>query len=678
MLPRLRPNYAFALAAVLLAFAGCSMGQTSGAAELNDAYKAAASKEYDQAIALFRKSLAMQPGNAAAHKDLAYTLLKTGETADARDEFAKAMSLNTADESAALEFAFLAFETQKPIEARRTFDRLRHSSNPQTRTTAEQAFQNIDKPLADGIARWKLALKRSASPDSLPLYSAHEELGHLAELRDELPLAAEQYEICRKLKPKLSELLLIVARIWQGLGRAEDAHAALLAASRSSDSRTAEQGLEQMGTRYPYPYEFANALKLDEQNNVLRKELGYLYLAMGKTDEAKAEFKRVLEIDGKDQGAIDQLSELNGFHRRNPAPAAPTVAPTVAPPPVKAAAVPAAAAATIPEKIDARVMGIKSLKLGYSRDAIKYLRQAHENNPDDAEVMMDLGYAYNLAKDDADAIPWFDRARHSEDSLIAAESNKAYHNLRGDLTAQTTMWMLPMYSLRWHDAFSYGQIKRTIPLPFAPFDRLLSLYLSTRFMGDVKSSLQGTHTITAPQYLSESSFIVGAGISTKTWHHVTGWAEAGEAVNYLPFRHDIGTAIPDYRGGLNFAKSFGASLSSKHSGWFYDTTADAVYVNRFDKDWLFYSQHRLGRTLSGDRFSLQTLFNVNYTRDAKNQYWANTIELGPGFKLHLPFMPPSVYFATDLLRGVYTNNLGNPRRPNYNDVRVSMWYAVTK
>jgi hypothetical protein len=41
-------------------------------------------------------------------------------------------------------------------------------------------------------------------------------------------------------------------------------------------------------------------------------------------------------------------------------------------------------------------------------------------------------------------------------------------------------------------------------------------------------------------------------------------------------------------------------------------------------------------------------------------------------------MPPNVYFSSDFLRGVYTNNLYNPRRPNYNDLRVSLWYARTK
>jgi hypothetical protein len=123
---------------------------------------------------------------------LAYTLLKAGENADARDEFESALKLNRNDETAGLEYAFLCFETEKKIEARRTFDRLRKQGGAATRATAEQAFQNIDKPLADGIARWKEALARSANANELPMFSAHWELAQLAELRDELPLAAEQ------------------------------------------------------------------------------------------------------------------------------------------------------------------------------------------------------------------------------------------------------------------------------------------------------------------------------------------------------------------------------------------------------------------------------------------------------------------------------------------------------
>ncbi len=196
----------------------CVRGQAPGDAELNQAYKATAQKDYDSAIELFRKGLALQPANAGAHKDLAYTLLKAGENADARDEFEDALRLNPGDETAALEYAFLAFETKEAIEARRTFDRLRKRGSAATRATAEQAFQNIDRPLAEGIARWKEALARSANPNDISMFSAHWELAQLAELRDELPLAAEQYEICRKLKPQIGRA---AADIGAGLAAAE-------------------------------------------------------------------------------------------------------------------------------------------------------------------------------------------------------------------------------------------------------------------------------------------------------------------------------------------------------------------------------------------------------------------------------------------------------------------------
>jgi hypothetical protein len=155
--------------------------------------------------------------------------------------------------------------------------------------------------------------------------------------------------------------------------------------------------------------------------------------------------------------------------------------------------------------------------------------------------------------------------------------------------------------------------------------------------------------------------------------------EAGEAVNYLAGRSDEGVAIPDYRGGLNFAKGFGALLGSPRPGLFYETTADAIYVSRFDKDWMFYWQQRGGRTFRfGEENSFQALWNVNLVRDVKNQYWANTVELGPGIKVHLSWMPRGLYFATDFLRGVYLTPYYYPKRPNYDDIRVSFWYAATR
>lgn len=628
-------------------------------AAFEQAYKELTAKDYDAAVASFRKGLKEQPNNAGTHKDLAYTLLKTGENEAARDEFAAALRLNAKDETAALEFAFLAYETGKPAEARRTFAALRGSADGKTRATAETAFGNIDKPLVDGIARWKEALARSADPDGLPMYSAHWELAQLAEKRDEWALAAEHYEVCRKLKPSEGEVLLLLAKVWKQLDRGQETNAALLAASRRPDTRTAERAREEFGTRYPYPYEFADALKLDPANVGLRKELAYLYLAMHKEEEAAAEFRRLLEVDPNNKEALDQLAALEAAKRGG----------LKTRPPISATA-PAGV-------VSAKEMGRKSLALGYSLDAVRYLRQAYEDDPADADIQLKLGYAYNLVHDDATALQWFDKARRSGDERIAPEANKAWRNLHGDTMPQTTVWTLPMYSTRWQNVFAYGQIKRTLPLPWTVPHHWFSLYLSTRFMGDMRSSMQKVSM--APMYFSESSFIVGAGIQSKTWHHITGWAEAGEAIKYLPSRKDVGAMVPDYRGGINFAKGFGTLLGASKPGLFYETTADAVYVSRFNRDWLFISQNRFGRTFQlGGGVTAQALFNANYMRDSKGEYWANSVEMGPGLKLRLPFMPPNVYLSGDVLRGVYTKNEYNPRRPNYNDVRVGLWYALSK
>ncbi|MGH9638894.1 MAG: tetratricopeptide repeat protein [Bryobacteraceae bacterium] len=637
-------------------------GPKPGEAELNHAYQALAQKDYDSAIAWFRKGLAKQPKNAAAHKDLAYTLLKAGDDVDARDQFAAAMRIDPHDDTAALEYAFLAFEA-KPIrykvQARRVFDRLRHSANPKTRATAEQAFENVDRPLAAGIARWKQALARSADPNAVSTYSAHWELARLAERRDELTLAAAQYEVCYQLKPKLPELLLDLARVWRKMGQTGQARAALLAASRSTDSRTAELALEQfhrvgLDAHYPYPYEFLTALKLDPDNVALRRELAFLYLAMHQRSKAIAQFRQVLAIDPADQVSRKQLNAL-----QKPAANLKTVR--------------AAHSA-----IDAKAMGEKSLALGYTRDAIKYLLQANEEHPDDADVMLQLGWAFNEAKQDGEASYWFGRARRVGDSRIALQADHAYRNLNPESFSHTTVWLLPMYSSRWNDVFAYGQAKRTVPLPWARLNKIFSVYLSTRFDGDVRGHIQ---TLYGPGYLSEGATIFSAGIASKTWHHFMAWGEAGEAVFYMPAHQS--RASPDYRGGLHFGKGFGKLLDSPQGGFFFETSEDAEYIRAFDRDWIGYAQQRAGRTFYlGKESSFQALVTANYTRDVQRQYWANTLEVGPGVRFHFPWLPRGVSFSIAFLRGKY---LGEPYvdrsyrvHSYYNDIRVGFWFGRTR
>ena len=175
--------------------AAAALGQTAPIPDFTAGYEALAKKDYDSAIAHFRAGLSKQPRVPGVHKDLAYTLIKTGENSAARDQFEAALALNGKDEQAGLEYAFLAYETGKPLEARRMFDRLRKSGSPATRAIAGQAFENIDTPLAQGIARWQAALARVDSPET------HCELARLAGLRGDTTLAAEQSRLCGSSNP---------------------------------------------------------------------------------------------------------------------------------------------------------------------------------------------------------------------------------------------------------------------------------------------------------------------------------------------------------------------------------------------------------------------------------------------------------------------------------------------
>ena len=218
---------------------------------LESAYQALRENNYDQAIAGFQQAIALAQDRASIRKELAYTLLKVGESDAAREQFGEAMRLDPTDQHTALEYAFLCFETKQQALARRIFDRIRKTGDAAAKSTAEQAFQNIDQPLAAGIGRWQKALEMAPGN-----FSAHQELATLAEQRDQLELAAEHYERAWKLRPSERSLMLDLGRVWKLLGRNEDALVLLLAASRGRPPAVAERARELLPDRYPYVYEF--------------------------------------------------------------------------------------------------------------------------------------------------------------------------------------------------------------------------------------------------------------------------------------------------------------------------------------------------------------------------------------------------------------------------------------
>jgi hypothetical protein len=343
---------------------------------------------------------------------------------------------------------------------------------------------------------------------------------------------------------------------------------------------------------------------------------------------------------------------------------------------------PEEARAPVPNRADAnqaKDLAFKSLEKGYLQDALRYLTAAHENDPVDFDVMLKLGWANNLLKDDRDAVNWFNLARRSPDRKTAAEAAQAARNLqRGLQRLRTTVWMFPTFSTRWHDLFAYAQAKTELNLT----SWLLRPYVSMRFVGDTHGATEPGLGF-APQYLSEGAAIAALGVATRTWRGATGWFEAGEELRYRSTPSDHSWATPDYRGGVSYSKGFGHLLTQGSHGPFAETNDDAVYVRRFEKDTLFYSQNRSGYTLRQPETGLgglhaQVYWNWNVTTDAKNLYWANYVETGPGVRFQVAGRAAPLLFSLNLLKGVYLVNAGNPRRPNFQDLRIGVWYAFSR
>ncbi len=664
-----------------ISLASLLLSAATAAAEIIDPYPALAKKDYDVALAAFRKSLAANPAQPSLRQDFAYTLLKVGDTEAARDQFELVLQQEPGKDRLALEYAYLCYETRKPVDARRTFARLaREAKDPSIEASAKQAFENVDRPLAQGIERWRAAVIET--PQS---FSAHQELAQLAEQRDELALAAQHYEYAWRLRRDVRAFLLDLGRVWKGLNRMEESTAALLAASRGADPRTADKARALLPARYPYVYEFQNALKLDERNFPLRREYAYLLLEMGRKPEAEAEFRLITEQMPKDRVAAAQLGFLWMSEKELAGNARPLLDSVLSQAEDDELTDRVRTALQMPQSLkrraetpeakvnnEARQLAKKSLEAGYLKDAVRYLEVAHETDPIDFGVMLQLGWTNNVLKDDRTAIKWFGLARNSPDPKQAAEADRAYRNLAPSLARfHTSVWMFPFFSSRWQNAFGYGQVKTEFNLGKIP----LRPYLSTRFIGDVRrqSSQRGN---LPPQYLSESSFIFGIGLRTTVWKGVMAWGEAGQSLRYLGRGNGTGLFTPDYRGGISASRSLGHNLGAAKAGWFAESTNDFVFVSRFSHDFLMYSQNKTGYTLArveSTGFQLQSFWNWNVTADLKRFAWANFAETGPGMRFRFNGLPPSMFFILQGMRGRHF--LDSPSGRMYNDLRAGFWYA---
>ena len=637
---------------------------------LQRAYAALTAEDYDQAVAGFRESLALNAAQPQVEKELAYALLKTGATHDAREAFTRAVALDPADELAAMELAFLQHETGQAAEALTTFERLSGSDDAQLRELASATARNLRAELDAAIARWVEAIAQDPANRSV-----HLELADLYAQSNQPAEAAAQYLKGWRLPgPDGDEVLVKLGRARLSADDPEGAHGAWLLAAQSAETRIAETAKSLLPQRFPWANEFRAALALDPQHAALRRELAYLLLEMDQPAEAIAEFETLLAAHPNDYQAAAQLAFLYQ-EAGDTARAAALLAkaqesrdPNVAEPAgIQLQAIREERSAPL------REMGEKSLEKSYLLDAQRQFAEAYSANPADYAAALKLGVVYNLMQQDREAIEWFRIATASDDPRIAEQASRSYANLAPQYRfARTTVWMYPFYSRRFSTVFGYAQAKTEFRIGNSP----VKPYVSLRLAGDVRRRAGGS----SPSLLSESALIAAVGASARLNHGLTLWGEAGESFSYLGATPDgVPRAAPDYRGGANWFRARGATLGGDEPGAFYEANVDVVYVSRFNDDVLAYSQFRPGYRLPNrGLLRSQVYWNWNITSDTSREYWGNYVETGPGIKLRVPAVAPPMDFSVDFVRGVHLSNRGNERGPNYFDLRIGVWYSFTR
>ena len=398
------------------------------------------------------------------------------------------MRLDPADTHVALEYAFLCYETRQQAEARRTFDRLRQTGDP----TAEQAFQNIDRPLAEGIARWTQALAtrpRQLQRPSGTRYSrrtARRIRPRRRPLPRGLPPPPGPPRIPARPRPRLDELKDTPRSLH---ARSSPPPAAPIRASPSRPANSCPPAI-------PYVYEFEQALQLDPANLDLRRELAYLLLEM---EQQRTRRTGVPEAPRTRPGrpALRRPTRLPApepqrSHRR-PTPARPG-APrrrrrTGRPRPHR----PQAAPDPPPLRRDAPRAGLNrsqnpgreepQSRLPERRRQVPHHRPRVRPRRLRRHAEAGLGLQHPAPGRRRRALvqprPPESRPRHRR------RSRHAYATCAPPSRASAPPpGLSPFFSSRWNDAFGYGQVKTEFRLGQPP----IRPYLSIRFVGDAQHS----------------------------------------------------------------------------------------------------------------------------------------------------------------------------------------------
>lgn len=452
---------------------------------LNNAYQDLRRKEYDAAIAKFRRVLEMDPRRAELHREIAYTYMKMGETEQAIEAFEAYEHARPGDPRNQLDLAYLYHQTKKEQQALELFRRVSRSKDVKLAAQARQAYEGIETQMVAEIARWSQAVAADPASDGnrellAEAYARHDEPGK----------AIEQYLANRKLKAARYPDLIRLAQLYAETGDTARACGYYLIASRMPDPRVAEMGRQGLGGRYPYASEFEAALELEPFQQQVRREVGYLYITMKQPLAAARHFEQVVEREPADFQSLAQLgflyAELNRktdafraldrVRREAPSELAEKAAAAMENlgTPAEVAQL-AAGAAPQPDPVYALVseayelmarkefeaaverfrralaadpkrvnlyseIGFASLKMGETEQAVAAFETYEKARPDDAHNALQLAYLYMQTAREQKGLEYFERVEKGADPALAKQAREAREAAEQPLLAEIARW----------------------------------------------------------------------------------------------------------------------------------------------------------------------------------------------------------------------------------------------
>ena len=645
-------------------------------APLDRAYAALRERRYDDAITAFLEASQAAPKRAAIRKDLAYTYLKAGETILARDQFAEAVKLDPDDIHVALEYGFLcATRPVSPSKARRIFDRLRQAGNPPPRRPSKISTGPCGRGSSGGRARshgrpgispttrnspaWPSSATNSPSPPSTTRRPAS---------------SAPTFATCCSTWAASAPRRVVPPMPCRACWRPRAA----------ATPRTAERARALLPARYPYVYEFRQAIALDPDNVELRRELAYLLLEMGSKADAEAEFDGH-RAAGSGRSAFDRAARASSSfpaaitraRRRCSIACSQSGDEELADRVRRALKLPQTLRKRVETprtqvSIEARALAEKSLEKGYLKDALKYLQIAHENDPVDFGVMLKLGWTNNMLHDDKDGRALV-RARPAQPRSGDRRRGRAGLPEPGSVDGPhpDDILDLPVLLLALAGLFTYGQLKTEFRTRQAALPPLRLRPLRRRPAPAAQSSARPAvplRVVIHPRRRRRHT-----GVEGRRWPGAkrgprSATSSATTSAAWCP---TTGAALPT-------DAAVGRGIGSESAGAFFELNLDGIYVSRFNNDLLglHADAHRLDTPArSGADANLRE-------RECDGRRQAASLgqlrRVGPGVRLRAESMPPGLYFTVNYLRGRYTLREGNPYAPFYNDFRAGLWYAFTR